>query len=1052
LIDAPRIVGIGASAGGIEALRVFFQNVPMANGLGFVVILHLSPDRASMLAEVLGRWTGMPVDQAEDGMAVERDHVYVIPPNLLMTIKGGRLRLQVPSTPMRENHPVDIFFGSLAADKGGNAIGVVLSGTGSDGALGLKAIKEAGGMSLAQGSGGGQPQYAGMPSAAVAAGAVDLIVPVEAMPQRILRLEARPESEGEEAATPEADKIAALKPAICDILRNQVGHDFNGYKQQTFVRRVHRRMQFLGLDLPEYVQRLREDKSEVGLLFHDLLIGVTSFFRDPEAYAAIEEIVIPQLFNGKGAANTIRIWVTGCATGEEAYSLAILMSERMAQQQAPPKVQIFATDIDEAAISVARLGRYPAALLKDVAPARLERFFIAADASYLVRREVRELCTFSVHSVIRDPPFSMMDLISCRNLLIYMDPELQERVIPTFHYSLVPDGYLLLGGSETVTRHGELFAPVDKKNRIFRRRAAPTPALQVSAIHSASSPVRPPRRYQRHAATSWTETALAAGDRVLERFAPPFVVTNDEGEVLHFSSRTGRYLEPAPGMPSRDVVSMARRGLRLELRAALRQALETGQTIQRERVNVEMNGGSQQITLTIEPLTSNSSDRLFLVVFSDIGLDEVPGATREQPGRLGSATSGVTEASTIEQLERELRDAREQQQSTAEEYETALEELKSVNEELQSFNEEMQSTNEELETSKEEIQSMNEELQTVNSQLTSKVDELDHTNSDLRNLFESTQVATIFLDRFMIIRGFTPAVAGVYNLIPSDKGRPLTDIASQIDYVDLRADVSQVLETLQPFERRVARQDDNTHYLLRILPYRTADDQVDGVLVTFLDVTSMVQAERHQHMLVDELNHRVRNMLTVVISLARQTLRQSRTLEQFSTSFLGRVDALAAAYTLLSRDHWTDVKLRSVLLEELQPFTVEGRDKFEIEGPPLYLKPRGALTISMVVHELVTNAVKYGALSVPAGKVMLRWSIEPQGEGSQLVWRWIERGGPPVSEPARRGFGTSMIERSLKYELKGAAEFAFKPEGLEVLLTVPLDPAVASSTPSREPN
>jgi two-component system, chemotaxis family, CheB/CheR fusion protein len=756
LADDLRVVGIGASAGGIEALRGFFQHVPANNRLAFVVMVHLSPDRTSMLAEVLGRWTNMPVEQATDGIQVTAEHVYVLPPNTLMTIAGGRLHLRAPATPMRENSPIDIFFTSLAEDCGTRAVGVVLSGTGSDGALGLKAIKQCGGVSLVQGGDGSGPQHSGMPSSAIATGAVDLILPVDAMPRHILRLDGRPEPDDVQEE-PVGSEISEARPAICDVLRSRIGHDFSGYKEQTFLRRVQRRLQFLGLDPQEYVQRLDTDPGEVELLFHDLLIGVTNFFRDPSIFAAVADMVVPRLFDGKGADDAVRVWVPGCATGEEAYSLAILLREHMMNLPAAPRVQIFATDIDEAAVSVARAGRYPELLLKDVSPERLERFFFSADGTYQVRKEVRDMCTFSVHSVIRDPPFSRIEMLSCRNLLIYLDTELQGRVIPAFHYALVPGGYLVLGGSETVTRHNELFTPIDARHRIFKRRDAPTPPIQLSPMAGPGHLASGPSRRRQNPATGWSAAAQIASDRILERYAPPFVVVNAEGIVLHFSARTGKYLEPPPGMPSRELVAMARRGLRLELRTALREALETGRTVERRRLHVEMNGGTQPVTLTIEPLPARDGDWLFMVVFSDAGPPRPRGdeTAESQPAPAGAG----------DQFERELVELREQLQSKVEEYETALEELKSANEELESVNEEMQSTNEELETSKEEIQSMNEELQTVNAQLSAKVDELDRANGDLRNLFESTRVATIFLDRLMMVRGFTPAVTGIYNLI-----------------------------------------------------------------------------------------------------------------------------------------------------------------------------------------------------------------------------------------------------------------------------------------------
>jgi two-component system CheB/CheR fusion protein len=1029
-----RIVGIGASAGGIEALEGFFKHMPAGNGLAFLIVMHLAPDRVSMLAEVLGRWTDMTVAQAVDGVAIAAEHVYVIPPNMLMTVAGGRLHLRTPSTPMRENAPIDILFTSMAAERGSRAIGVVLSGTGSDGSLGLKAIKQAGGVSLVQGGDHTGPQYSGMPSSAIATGAADMILPVEEMPERILHLEARPDPPLEEAGTPEQLQIAAARSELCLVLRNQIGHDFSGYKEQTFVRRVQRRMQFLGLNLPAYLRRLRADQHEVLLLFQDLLIGVTSFFRDPETFEVLAQTVIPRLFEGKFADSTVRVWVPGCATGEEAYSLAILLREHMATLATPPKLQIFATDIDEPAIALARTGRYPALLLKDVSPERLERFFIVSDDMYQIRKEVRDLCTFSAHSVIRDPPFSRIDLISCRNLLIYLDATLQAWVVPAFHYSLVPGGFLLLGGSEMVTRHGELFTSIDKKHRIFQRRDGPSPPLELSHVMTAGRHVSLPPSRSQDSAADWSDVARRASERILARHAPPFVVVNADGVVLHFSSRTGKYLEPAPGVPTRDIVAMARRGLRLELRTALRKALETGQRVERGPLNIELDGGNQPVTLTIEPLPARSGERLFVVVFGDLG-DAPP--RQPETGERHPSQDGV------EQLERELSDAREQLQSITEEYETALEELKSGNEELQSVNEELQSTNEELETSKEEIQSMNEELQTVNAQLTAKLDELNRANSDLRNLFESTQVATVFIDRFLVIRSFTPAVAGIYNLIPGDIGRPLSDIVSQIDDPSLKDDIRTVLDTLEPFERRVARRDNGAYYLMRILPYRGMDNQVDGALITYVDVTSVVQAEQHHRMMVDELNHRVRNMLTVVISLASQTLRRSTTLEEFADAFNGRMNALAATYTLLSRDQWRDVLLRDVLTEELRPFVMQDSHRIELSGPSLFLKPRVALALGMIIHELVTNATKYGALSVPEGRVILAWAIDLQEPRHRLTVRWQERDGPPVAKPGHSGFGLSLIERSMKHELNGETTMEFDPAGLSLTLSMPFTPTGA---------
>jgi len=715
------------------------------------------------------------------------------------------------------------------------------------------------------------------------------------------------------------EKVDAARLTICRILNRTVGHDFSGYKDRTFLRRVQRRMQVLGLtSLDAFIERLEADRHEAIMLFRDLLIGVTSFFRDEETFAALQRTVIPQLFDGKSSDATIRIWVPGCATGEEAYSLAILMREQLDRLDGnAPKVQVFATDIDEPAIATARAGHYPAVLLQGMSPERLSRYFIhGIDGSYTIAKSVRGLCTFSSHSLTRDPPFSRIDLLSCRNLLIYLDLELQAAVIPAFHYSLVPDGILLLGSSETVNRHESLFKTLDRGHRIFQKRDVPSPPLRMMGREGprdaqttrGGSPAQGvPSRSSLSRLSSWANT------RVMERFAPPFVIVTAEAEALHYSSNLARYLDFPAGTPSQNVLLMARPGLRAPLRAALRQAAETGRSVERSGIAVQAaDGGTRRISLIVEPRREQGADTAFLVV-----LIEAQGSGNGANERVEDAAS---EAGTSRHLEAELRDTREQLQSITEEHDTALEELRSANEELHSVNEELQSTNEELETSKEEIQSINEELQTVNGQLASKVDELDRKNSDLRNLFDSTQVATIFLDPYLVIRNFTPAIANLYNLIPSDQGRPLTDIVSRLRYANLRADCQHVLQTLEPLERRVVHDDNTTYYLMRILPYRTPDSDVDGIIVTFVDVTSIAQAEQHQRLLVDELNHRVKNMLAVVISIASQTLKRSDTLEEFEKSYMGRVHALSAAYSLLSHEGWQTVLLKALLLEELQPF------------------------------------------------------------------------------------------------------------------------------------
>jgi two-component system CheB/CheR fusion protein len=1023
------MVGIGASAGGIEAFKGFFENMPPDSGLAFIVVLHLPHNRKSVLPEILARWTGMPVVEVTEGVNVAANHVYVPPPGVVVTLKDGHLHLLEVVEP-RESNPISVLFDSLATELGEDAIGVVLSGTGHDGSLGLKAIKENGGLTLAQGTDGTRPMHEGMPSSAIATGAVDVVASVEAMPGHIIAIQ-----RARSGSDPETEvfgvQLEAARQAICAILLQQLDHDFSGYKEKTFVRRVQRRMQVTRVrNIQAYVARLENDREEVMMLFRDLLIGVTSFFRDAEIFDALERQVIPRLFENTANDGAVRVWIPGCSTGEEAYSIAILLREYSERLNNPPPVQVFATDIDDAAISTARAGRYPSTLLRGLAAERLTRFFVEGhDGGFTVAKDLREICTFSTHSLVRDPPFSRMSLVSCRNLLIYLDADAQSIIIPAFHYSLVRDGILLLGSSENVSRHENLFSMMDRGHRIFVKRDVPSPPLVLAGkARAGTNPL------QRTAPSSKFHTLRTdakmnnwANARVLEQFAPAFVVVTGEGNSLQYSSRIHRFLELAAGMPSQNVLTMARGGLRASLRAALREAVETGNTVVKPPVAITIPGeGQRHIIITVEPRREKNADTLYLIVFSEIG------------PATGRSTALDVEDNFDPHTEAELRDTREQLQSITEEHETALEELRSANEELHSINEELQSTNEELETSKEEIQSMNEELQTVNAQLASKVEELDNNNSDLRNLFESTQVATLFLDAYLIVRSFTPAVANIYNLIPSDQGRSITDIVSKLRYSGLREDVSRVLSTLEPLERRVVKDDDQTHYLMRILPYRTPDSSVDGTIITFIEVTSIVQAEQHQRLLVDELNHRVKNMLTVVISLASQTLRRSDSLEQFSMIFMGRIHALTSAYSLLSDEGWQTVSLRDLLNEELKPFVASDRRNITLEGPRVLIEPRAALALGMAVHELTTNAVKYGALSVEEGNVKVSWQVASGPDGDQLLLEWSEKDGPEVSKPTHRGFGTTLIERGLRQDMAATVDIDFATSGITASLRAPL--------------
>ncbi len=895
------IVGIGASAGGIEAFHSFFNHMPANCGMAFIILLHLPADRKSVLTDILARWTLMRVLDGVDGALIEPNCVYVPPPHSLVTVLDHHLGVQLPpETNDRLFRPIDGFFDSLGSALRERAVGIVLSGTGSDGALGLKAIKECGGLTLAQGTDGSAPQYGEMPAGAIATGAVDLVVPVQEMPGHLMRLQ--PIDIASTDQKKDGSQFEAMRLEICSILRAALGHDFSGYRPQTFMRRVERRMQVLSVaSLQDYVGRLKSDHDEVLLLFRDLLIRVTSFFRDEETFEALQAKVIPQLFENKKADSAVRLWVPGCATGEEAYSLAILLREQMDKLRGAPKVQLFATDIDDSSIATARLGRYPATLLDGLAIDRRNRFFIPFQGSYIVSKEIRDLCTFSTHNLVRDPPFSRMDLVSCRNLLIYMNTELQAKILPIFHYSLAPGGMLLLGGSESAAQHADLFEPLDKKARIFRRRDVPSPDLPIgfSGSLDASAPSSHP-----------SSSASSRGA----------VIDNQEKS-------------PNP-REHRSEGGRGRNGGRGANRAAAYEHL------------------------------------------------------------LGALSPS---AENVVLLQGALLNTCEELQSLLEEHQTALEELRSSNEELHSVNEEMQSTNEELETSKEELQSLNEELHTVNGRLTEKLDELAEANSDLRNLFDSTEIATIFLDRNLIIRSFTHAIATLYNLIPSDQGRPLTDIVSRLNYQSLREDVDFVLSTLDPLERRVTRTDRSVQYIMRILPYREPDSAVSGVLVTFVDVTSIVQAaaalveaDVRKDVFLATLSHELRNPLAPIRTavqvlqapnlphnevlrahsiIARQVTHMSSLLDD-----LLDVSRITRGAFLLKKEYVDVTTLIEDAVVAVQPAMDAKRHTLRVEYPPSPIMIEvDPLRLTQIATNLLTNAAKY---TPPGGLIWLGTRFE----------------------------------------------------------------------------
>jgi two-component system, chemotaxis family, CheB/CheR fusion protein len=1159
------IVGVGASAGGIGALRAFFSGVSPECRLAFVVVMHLHPDKESALPDILGRFNPLPTTLVDEDTAVEAGHVYVIAPKTLLTMREGRLTTRRCAGTSGHRSQIDNFLASLAIDHEERAACVILSGTGSDGTLGLRAIKEHGGLAVAQEG----AEFDGMMHSAVATGLVDVVLPAEDIPRK---LEEYFLSLGDgQSADPEQGRRDVLEQLerICALLRGRTGHDFSNYKDSTVVRRIQRRMQVLQIpSAGAYADRLRGEPRELDLLFQDLLIGVTSFFRDADAFEALEANVIAPLVASRGADAPIRVWVPGCSTGEEAFSIAMLLHEQASAAGKLPNFQIFASDIDERALEVGRSGRYPASLAQEIPQARLNRYFVREDGTYRVVGDLRESILFSLHDLLRDPPFSHLDLVSCRNLLIYLNPDLQDRVIPLFHYALREDGYLFLGSSENVTRHPRLFAEIDNGGRIFQRRRDVRPRLpEFPLVPHARRRGRPPPDAQPE--TDDSLRALAER-QAFDRFGPAHVVINRSGDVLHTSAKTGKYLEMPAGAPDNNLFAMARSGLRAALRAMVRQAVDAGRLARQTGIDVGTNGGRQVIDLSVEPLRRpGRQDALYLVVFRDVGglqpeIDTPPDADDDSSG-------------LVRHLEAELRALRERLQTSNEELESSNEELKSANEELSSVNEELQSSNEELETSKEELSSMNEELQTVNAELNARVEQLSRANSDILNLLESTQIATVFLDRDLCIKRFTPSAKDLFHLVESDEGRPIAHLRPRFAADTLQEDAEKVLRDLEPVERVVKTAETGVLYAMRVLPYRTLDREIAGVVITFVDITriSIAEAkvealthdlrnrvesletlldlvpvgiffaredggwrvslnraaahllgrndtertsqtlsgdieilldgrpldpdaqpllrsartgeavegfeaqiarpdgsrrdviissaplrdeagnvrgavaamaditerkrsEQHQEMLLHELQHRVKNILATIAALAARMLRSSDTMDQFAEGFTARLQAMARTHELLSQGRWRGADLKEVVKLSLLPYRTSDLGNLTVEGPPAVLAPRDAAALGMILHELASNAAKYGALATNEGRVDVHWRLKGDAPEEVVTLTWKEHAPNPVPEPKRAGFGTKFVKRSSAYELAGKADLEIEADGARCVIEFPL--------------
>jgi two-component system CheB/CheR fusion protein len=1152
-------LAIGASGNDTDRLASVLTELPQNISISVVLALR---DREALdeerLRSVLGEQAGR-LTVPGDGDRLCADRIYLPPRDTIMTLEQGCFRLRGTEQEPGSRGIIDSFFVSLAQDQDGHTIGLVLGQTDGDGVLGITAIKEAGGLTLAADSSLSERVELGASSTPAAL--ADYVLSTADLSERI-GLYVRHYHRLSEAAANDVRNATEVEKLtqVATVLRNNTGHDFHGYKRATFMRRVQRRMQVVQSDnLGAYLEVLRARPDEAQQLFNDLLIGVTQFFRDKREFEFLQAQIIPKLFADKGRSDQLRVWVLGCSTGEEAYSLAILLREFAAGMDVAPQIQIFASDIDARALAVARQGRYPEAIVHDMTPERLARWFVKEGNTYCVSKELREMCVFSQHSIVKDPPFSRLDLISCRNLLIYLDAELQNRVIPVFHFALRPGGYLFLGSSENVSRHAKLFAPVERSYRIFHKVDAGVRLLSDFPLSPSSPHGLHVSSLPRPRVTS--QGLVRLGERVAERYAPAYAIIDEHYEVLHFSARAGRYVHPGGGTPNLNLLNLVHRDLRLDLRSALNRASAEGRSVQVDGLQISDDDDFTYVNLIVEPATDGDEvPRGFVVLFQDA---PAPADAGRSHGNVAAHDEHV------QSLDTELRVTRERLQAMIEELESTNEELKSSNEEYQSLNEELQSANEELETSKEELQSVNEEVTTVNGELAHRVQELAHANSDLKNLLESTQIATIFLDNELRVTNFTPAVADIFPLVEADIHRPIGHIKSHVVYEELQDDVRRVIRTLSTIDREVENPVTKARYIVRVLPYRSVDNFIGGAVVTFMDVTPLTRAERalreserrlrtliegipqlvwrsleagrwtwcspqwsaftgqtevdsrdlgwlnaihpddrqvtlkawqeaplngfididhrifnvsektyrwfhtrsspvrdeqrqilewlgtstdvddlrrlqeRQRVMVAELQHRTRNLITVVQSIAAQALKESDSLETFKLLFNDRLSALARIQVLLSQSEDEPITIGAVLRMELDMLgTMQNRVK--LDGPEISLRKSAVQTLALALHELVTNSRKYGALSTDPGQLAVTWHVEEEEEGmAHLMLTWYEDGLPPPDhhkDPSvlSTGYGRKLIEQALPYTLNAKTTYRISEDSLCCTIRLPL--------------
>jgi two-component system, chemotaxis family, CheB/CheR fusion protein len=861
----PFIVGIGASAGGLDAFEQFFTHLPPNTGMVFVLVPHLDPTHKGMMPELIQRHSKMPVVEITDGITVKRNTVYVIPPNADLSILHGTLVLSELSQARGLRTPIDSFFKSLALDQDGRAIGVVLSGMGTDGTHGIRTIKEHNGLVMVQDP--DSAKYPSMPQSAIATHLADVVAPVEELPAKLIEYAKTYSAVTRKMAAGVEKGAGKMTPAlqkIFTLLRSRTGHDFSLYKRSTICRRIERRMGIHQLNrIADYVRYLQENPKEVEILFNEILIGVTGFFREPEAWEALKRQLIQHFETNRPEGRTIRVWAPGCSTGEEAYTLAMVLVECLDVVDAARtmKIQIFATDIDRQAIDTARQGVYLSNIASDVSAERLNRFLIREDDRFRVKQEVRDLIVFAQQDLIMDPPFTRLDLVCCRNLLIYFTPGLQRKALQIFHYALCPGSILFLGSAESAAGSGHLFQTLDSKWKIFQRQEVPLsqrgmldlPLPHVSNQYSVRTADE--RRAKERSIST------IAPEVLLEHFAPPAIFITRDGDIVYFHGKTGTFLEPAAGKPNLNIYAMARQEIRTELVGAIHKALREKRSTTVNGVRVKISGQDRLLSFTVTPVQTPASGRdIYMVVFEEAS---VP--SPEKPGS-AAETEGGAESAVCAALEEALREAKGQLQATIEENQATQEEMRSMNEELQSANEELQSTNEELISSKEEFQSLNEELTTVNAELQAKIADLSASHNDLRNVLNSTEIGVLLLDANLHVRRYTPETTKIVNLIPSDLGRPITDLSININHENLAEDARSVLNTLQSQEK-LLQTPDGHWYSLRILPYRTINNVIDGVIITFSDVTTQKEAEisaREARAFADHIIATIREPLIVL--------------------------------------------------------------------------------------------------------------------------------------------------------------------------------------------